>query len=167
MRRNGRGAQSLVEFALVAPIFFVLLMGVFDFGRAIFFYNQLAHASREAARFAIVLDNQNQTDVQIRANAQTELFSVLMDSCTSATPGDLCTPVPPMSAAVGTVYVSVSPAYDARVARQSQAAVSGSTRNYPVTVTLFYTFQPSVPLIQQIVGSNLQLWASTTMITQY
>jgi Flp pilus assembly protein TadG len=167
MRRNGRNAQSMVEFALVAPLFFILLMGVFDFGRAIFYYNQLAHAAREAARYAIVLDNENQTDVQIRSQAQVDMFTVLMDSCTSATPGDLCTPVPPASAAVGTVYVSVSPAYDARVAIQGQAAVSGSTRNYPVTVTLYYIFQPSVPVIQQLVGSKIRLSASSTVITQY
>lgn len=157
----------MVEFAMVAPLFFLLLMGVFDFGRAIFYYNQLAHAAREAARFAIVLDNENQTDVQIRSVAQAELFTVLMDSCTSGTPGDLCTPVPPASAAVGTVYVSVSPAYDARVTLQSQAAVTGSTHNYPVTVTLYYIFQPSVPVIQQLVGNQIQLSASTTLITQY
>ncbi len=40
----------MAEFALVAPIFFILVLGVIDFGRAIYLYNGLSQASREIAR---------------------------------------------------------------------------------------------------------------------
>jgi Flp pilus assembly protein TadG len=60
-RRNERG-QSLVETALVLPILLVILMGIFDFGRAIFAYNAVSNSAREAARVAIV--NQNTTAVE-------------------------------------------------------------------------------------------------------
>ena len=52
-RRRSRG-QSLVEFALVLPVALILLLAVFDVGRAVFLYNGLTNAAREGARLAIV-----------------------------------------------------------------------------------------------------------------
>jgi hypothetical protein len=46
--------QALVEFALVAPIFFLLLFGIIEGGRFIFYYQTLNNATREGARYAIV-----------------------------------------------------------------------------------------------------------------
>lgn len=63
-RRAQRG-QSLVETALVLPILLILLMGIFDFGRAIFAFNAVSNSAREAARVAIV--NQNATAVEDEA----------------------------------------------------------------------------------------------------
>ena len=48
------GAQSLVEFALVLPIFLLLVTGLFDVGRAVWQENSLAYAAREGTRYAIV-----------------------------------------------------------------------------------------------------------------
>ncbi|MGD2162761.1 MAG: pilus assembly protein, partial [Anaerolineales bacterium] len=48
--RKERG-QGLVEFALVLPIFLMLIMGIVEFGRLMFIYNSVATASREAARY--------------------------------------------------------------------------------------------------------------------
>jgi TadE-like protein len=54
-RRRARGAgQSLVEFALVLPLFLAILIGMVDIGRAIWANNVIANAAREAARYAIV-----------------------------------------------------------------------------------------------------------------
>jgi hypothetical protein len=47
-------AQSLIEFALLLPILFLFIMGLFDIGRAIFYYSALNTAAREGTRFAIV-----------------------------------------------------------------------------------------------------------------
>jgi hypothetical protein len=52
-RRRPRG-QAMVEFALVAPMFFLLLFGIIEAGRFIFYYETLSHATREGARYAIV-----------------------------------------------------------------------------------------------------------------
>lgn len=46
--------QALVEFALVAPIFFLLLFGIIEAGRFILYYQTLNNATREGARYAIV-----------------------------------------------------------------------------------------------------------------
>jgi len=43
-----------VEFALVVPIFMVILIGMVDLGRAIWANNSVANAARESARFASV-----------------------------------------------------------------------------------------------------------------
>ena len=62
--RRERG-QAMVEFALVLPIFLLVLLGVFDFGRAIYAYNDVANAAREGARTAIIY----QSEDAIRAKA--------------------------------------------------------------------------------------------------
>jgi Flp pilus assembly protein TadG len=49
--------QSLVEFALVLPMFLLLLIGVAEFGRAWMTRNILTGASREAVRIAAVQGN--------------------------------------------------------------------------------------------------------------
>ena len=46
-----RGSQ-IAEFSLVLPLFFVLLYGIFWFGRAFETYETLTRAAREAARMA-------------------------------------------------------------------------------------------------------------------
>lgn len=51
--RSRRG-QAMVEFALVAPIFFLILFGIIEGGRFIYYYETLSHATREGARYAIV-----------------------------------------------------------------------------------------------------------------
>ncbi len=44
----------MVEFALVAPLLFLLMLGTIEAGRFIFFYEVLNNAAREGARYAIV-----------------------------------------------------------------------------------------------------------------
>ena len=44
----------MAEFALAAPILFVLVLGTIELGRFVFFYELLNNATREGARYAIV-----------------------------------------------------------------------------------------------------------------
>jgi Flp pilus assembly protein TadG len=53
-RLGRRRGQALVEFALVLPIALLVILAVFDVGRAVFIYNGLTNAAREGARLAIV-----------------------------------------------------------------------------------------------------------------
>jgi TadE-like protein len=53
-RRHATRGQAMVEFALVFPIFILLLVGLFDLGRVVWVNNAIATASREAARMAVV-----------------------------------------------------------------------------------------------------------------
>lgn len=47
-------AQALVETALVLPLLLLLLVGLFDVGRAIWLSNTLATAVREGSRYGVV-----------------------------------------------------------------------------------------------------------------
>src|ERR1700676_2424935 len=47
-----RKGQTMAEFAMVAPIFFLLLFAVMDYGRAFFVQMNLQQAVLDAARFA-------------------------------------------------------------------------------------------------------------------
>jgi Flp pilus assembly protein TadG len=55
-RADGARGQALVEFSLAIMVFLVLLMGVFDLGRAIYQYNGVAQAAREIARVTAAHD---------------------------------------------------------------------------------------------------------------
>jgi Flp pilus assembly protein TadG len=52
-RLRSRG-QALAEFALVAPMFFVLLFAILEGARFVFYNEMLNNATREGARYAIV-----------------------------------------------------------------------------------------------------------------
>jgi len=49
---HGSAGQSLTEFALIAPIFFLLLFGVIQFGFTFGGQNALVNGVRDAARYA-------------------------------------------------------------------------------------------------------------------
>ncbi len=51
--QRSRG-QALVEFTLVTPMLFLLILGTIEAGRFIFFYEVMNNATREGARYAIV-----------------------------------------------------------------------------------------------------------------
>ena len=52
--RKGARGQALPEFAIIAPLFFLLLFGIIEAGRFIYYYEVLSNATREGARYAIV-----------------------------------------------------------------------------------------------------------------
>jgi Flp pilus assembly protein TadG len=67
LRRPGRRAvdrcgAAVVEFAVVAPVFFMLVVGIIEVGRAMMVQQVLINASREGARRASMLAS-NQTVV--------------------------------------------------------------------------------------------------------
>ncbi|HET9261280.1 MAG TPA: TadE/TadG family type IV pilus assembly protein [Acidimicrobiia bacterium] len=86
IRRSDRGA-NLVEFALIAPLLFLLLFGVIEFARLIHGFTTVWTAAREGARYATTvgdtdsdnfpnyLDCQAMTDVAVAKVAGTSLDS--------------------------------------------------------------------------------------------
>jgi Flp pilus assembly protein TadG len=53
-RRSRSRGQSLAEFALVVPVFLIVLFGIIDLGRFVYTANALSNAAREAARVGSV-----------------------------------------------------------------------------------------------------------------
>lgn len=69
MRRRGRSrdgarGQSLTEFALIAPVFFLLLFGVIQFGFLLSGQIALNNAVRETARYAVTIGNATTASVR-------------------------------------------------------------------------------------------------------
>jgi Flp pilus assembly protein TadG len=75
-RRRRRGA-AVVEFAIVAPLFFLLIFGMIEYGRMVMVQQVITNASREGARRA-VLDGATATEVSNTVN--TYLNSAGIDS---------------------------------------------------------------------------------------
>lgn len=83
LRRIPERGQSLVEFALVFPIAIVMLLAVFDAGRAVFAYNSLTNAAREGARLAAV----NQDKSLIVERIENQAFAIGLSN--AANPNDV------------------------------------------------------------------------------
>jgi hypothetical protein len=52
----------MVEFALLAPVLFLMMMGLADVARAVYDYNVISNAAREGAREAVLRYNQCAND---------------------------------------------------------------------------------------------------------
>ncbi len=105
-RRNRRGAAA-VEFALVAPLFFLMIMGMIEFGRLIMVQQIITNASREGARLAVLDDPRPGPEVTADVVATVENY-LAGGSISGAT--ITVTPDPPNGAGYGepvTVTVTV------------------------------------------------------------
>lgn len=103
MSRNDRGA-AVVEFALVAPLLILLLVGIAEFGRAYYLQTTLSGSAREAVR-TMALDNDS---VAARATARSAAAPlVLSDGQIGVTPTTcVSTTGAPASATVTISYVT-------------------------------------------------------------
>jgi Flp pilus assembly protein TadG len=61
-RKNRRGA-AVVEFAIVAPVFFLLVFGMIEYGRMVMVQQVLTNAAREGARYAVIQTTNDTTAV--------------------------------------------------------------------------------------------------------
>jgi Flp pilus assembly protein TadG len=46
--------QDLIEYALVLPLLLLFILGIVEFGMAVFAYNTISNAAREGARVGVV-----------------------------------------------------------------------------------------------------------------
>lgn len=51
---NGKKGAALVEMAIILPFLFLIVFGIFEFGRAMYITNTLNNAARYGARLAVV-----------------------------------------------------------------------------------------------------------------
>lgn len=101
LSRTQRLGAAVVEFAVVTPIFFLLVMGIIEYGRMVMVQQVITNASREGARAAIL-------DGSTTANVQSVVNNYLSSaSITGAVVA--VSPNPPSDAADGTpVTVTVT-----------------------------------------------------------
>src|SRR2546429_3101612 len=74
LHRDQRGT-ALVEFALLAPLLFLLLFGIVDFGRALDYYNQVTQLAGQGARAAVVNRNPDGTAITSGSSLQNQLVT--------------------------------------------------------------------------------------------
>lgn len=123
------GGQSLAEFALLLPVLLLVLMGLFDFGRAVFAYNSVSEAARNGARVAIV--NQRLPDICFVAASR----AVGLGLPTTCAP----------NGNAGTEGVWVTEA-------STGTPISCTAINCRQTVKVTYGFRPITPIIGAILG---------------
>jgi hypothetical protein len=100
--RRYRRAAAAVEFAVVAPVFFLLILGMVEYGRMVMVQQVITNASREGARQA-VLDGATTAEVQSAVTGYLTSGSISGATIT-------VTPNPPTNAEFGdpvTVAVSI------------------------------------------------------------
>ncbi len=136
------GGQALVEFALVFPLFVLLVFGVLDAGRAILLYNTVASAARDAARVAIV--NQATTGASGSAACDTTSGQAWAQGCavysTRGTVG------------IGTSNVSVVFRDPTDTTTCSAATGDSVSAGCLAEVTVTARFDAITPVIGQLIG---------------
>ncbi|MCA9188124.1 MAG: pilus assembly protein [Pirellulaceae bacterium] len=100
-RRRTRLGAAAVEFAIVAPIFILLVFGMIEYGRMVMVQQVITNASREGARVAVV-DGSTTTTVE-------DTVDDFMVSANITGYDVVVTPDPPADAGYGeSVSVTVS-----------------------------------------------------------
>ena len=96
---NMRRGAAIVEFAVVAPILFILVFGMIDLGRGIMVQNLITNAARDGAR-AAVLEGADASTIE------TDIAAYL---AASSVPGATATVTPnPLSSAAQGAPVTVN-----------------------------------------------------------
>ena len=143
-RPRGHHGQALVEFALVAPVLALMLLGATDLTRAFYTYIVLSNASREAAR--VIIDYPQQYSDTAACNAGHREAMPFLNLACSGSPDKII----------------ISPAANTGVTPPTR--VPG---RQPVTVTTSSVFKPITILIQWFMGSSITIQASTTYLAWY
>ncbi len=178
MRRDGQRSQALIEFALVSPVLLLLLFGVIDIGRAIFYYDTLNHAAREGARVAARASNQLPTNTDVLSAVSAQMLGVpVTQPCPQ---GPISTSTPPQNAAW--LYVTepappgaaeTSPPPNAPGGEYSAAAAGGCSAVNPATgndqlqVTLRFNLVLITPIVAQVTADHVLMTAAAVYRTEY
>jgi TadE-like protein len=165
-RRATPRGQSMVEFALIFPIFILLLVGMFDLGRVVWVNNTLATASREAARFAVVHGAKSACPVGPPA-AGTQIPAA-STSCPYPAPSRQAIKDVAQRWAAGTSSnVTVHVCYGAVTTCVSDTDLAGATdaRGTQVIVTVTSVVGLSIPSLVGFTGFSLD--ASSTMLVNH
>ena len=117
-----------MEFALILPIFILLLVGIFDMGRAVYDYNVISNAARQAMRVAIV--DQNTTAITNEA---------VQHSIGIATASNVT--VQFIDTATATTYSTCA------------AAPTGCKLGWQAVVTVTYDYTAATPVVGNLVGT--------------
>ena len=81
MKLRSEDGAALIEFALVLPILLLLVFGIVDFGIALWNREVVTTASREGARFGIIIGDPRPTAAEIKDVVITALTNAGLNAC--------------------------------------------------------------------------------------
>jgi Flp pilus assembly protein TadG len=167
-RRKSRG-QAMVEFALLSGLLFLMVMGIFDFGRAIAVYINIAEAAHEGARQLILRSNYasappdsviiNATLAKIGGGGMV----LTEDPCLQWTPTPCSSPSMPTTVNTGYIWISPPPVAPGTTCTNS----CRRTGNRQVTVRVTYLFAPMTGMISNLTGASFMMTAGSSMRAEY
>jgi len=177
-RHERQRSQALIEFALVSPVLLLLLFGVIDIGRAIFYYNTINHAAREGARVAIRASNQLPTNADVLTAVSGQMLGTPV---TAPCPqGPITTATPPANAAwlyvtepnpPATVETTPAPnAPGGEFAASSSggcSAVNPALGNDQLQVTIRFNLVLITPIVAQATENRVVITAAAIFRTEY
>jgi Flp pilus assembly protein TadG len=153
-----RAGQGTVEFALMAPFFFLLLVGGFDFGRAGFYYVTTADLARNGARMASAYDTgTGATDASITSLIKQQAKAITFADLTQPAACGTSTPPSPLTAcyqpAVGSGFIFID---------------RSGFASFPkyVQVSVVYHFEATTPMVRALMSTNYFV-GTATMETEY
>jgi Flp pilus assembly protein TadG len=156
MRRRKSRGQAMVEFSLLAGLLFLLVMGIFDFGRAIAVYINIAEAAHEGARQLVLRSNYASTfPDSVIINATLAKIGgggmVLSEDPCLSNPTPCSFPSIPTTPNTG--YIWITP--------------NRTTGNNEVTVRVTYLFAPMTGIISNATGAQFVMSAGSSMRAEY
>ena len=83
-RKDRERGQSLAEFALLVPIFLILVFAIVDFGMGFNAWITITNSAREGARFGAVQASGDEIETRVRTTADSLDQSKLTVSVTNA-----------------------------------------------------------------------------------
>ena len=105
--------QGLVEFAIILPMLLLLLLGMIEFGLILYNQHVITNASREGARYGIVVHNPRRTPEEIEIVVDEYLANNLVTFGSITEPTTIIDPVETSGALFGEdLSVDVSFHYD-------------------------------------------------------
>ena len=171
-------SQALIEFALISPVLLLLLFGIVDIGRAVFYYDTLNHAAREGARAAVRASNQLPTNADVLTAVNTQMIGVpVSEPCpqgpvTAATPPAnqawlyVTEPNPPSTVEVAPPANAPGGEF-AAAAAGSCSAVNPAAGNQQLQVMLRFNLVLVTPVLSQLTSGHILITAAAVFRTEY
>jgi Flp pilus assembly protein TadG len=178
INRKGQTSQALIEFALISPVLLLLLFGIVDIGRAVFYYDTINHAAREGARTAVRASSPLPTNADVLATVTTQLIGTpVTEPCpqgplTSATPPAnaawlyVTEPNPPSTVETTPPANAPGGEYTA-IAAGSCSAVNPASGNSRLQVTIRFNLVLITPVIAQATANHIVMTAAAIFRTEY
>ena len=169
MRRSQRQrGVAMVEFALVAGLFFLLVMALLDVGKGVYVKNTLDAAARDGARAGVVLDSASQSGSPTLTDIENAIKQHSSDVAFAAPCPFNAPTASGLADNKGAIFINQMPGggkglVDVSRCGSLPTAVSG---HVPITVTIVYKYTPITPLVAQFTGS-LTFESTSTLKTEY